>query len=338
MDRQPLDTRNRGEEISLYDLLRVFWKEKWLILLVTLLCVSIAIGYLYRVKPIYEAKAMIVAPISKDLIKLNAEIGRNYLSQYMLPQVTAENIYNFFIITLLSDSVKQDFFLQNDATLNLSLGANRLPVLVEEVPRSKILKYAVSIRSPESNQAIAWLKRYIAFANEKAVSEFVSGVNNENNNLASSIKQKIDQSIDLAKNERLNRISQLKEALNIANITGIQSQIKGYVARDYPTMMYERGSLALAAEIKVLSARKSDEPFADSLRKLINDHNFYSNIVVDPNAVKMFRFDGQIELYDTSTRTKMRLILMLSLMIGFVLGLMASLLRNGMLKSLLNNP
>ncbi|MDF1555813.1 MAG: Wzz/FepE/Etk N-terminal domain-containing protein [Deferrisomatales bacterium] len=62
----PFFVPQEDDEINLIDLLRMLWKRKWLIVLVTVLGASAAGAYALRATPLYQARAVIAPPEQKQ--------------------------------------------------------------------------------------------------------------------------------------------------------------------------------------------------------------------------------------------------------------------------------
>lgn len=95
-----------NSEIDLQSLVRSLWYRKWLVLSVMLLSILIALLYSYTVKSVYEAKLFLIQPTANDIANIN--YGRTQESG--LEPLKANAVYQVFLQTLDSESLRQDFF------------------------------------------------------------------------------------------------------------------------------------------------------------------------------------------------------------------------------------
>ena len=63
----------REDEIDLFELWDILWQQKKLIIMVTLLVVMMAVGYLMVTKPVYKAEVFFLPPLQQDVQALNLQ-------------------------------------------------------------------------------------------------------------------------------------------------------------------------------------------------------------------------------------------------------------------------
>lgn len=342
MDGQQLKPFYDNREISLIDLFNILWQQKILILTVTLVCFLLSTMYLAITKPVYEAKAYLVAPTLGDIAALNA--GRSNLKNSPLTPLNVDDVYQVFSDALISKSVQYDFFQniylpslskkkRNNVSKNKLFAAYANNITIKEDTKTKPVKYTIIARAENARKVHDWVKQYVDLANKKAISLMIQTVTIQNKELALQLQHQIDQKKQEVKSERLDRLAQLEEALKIAQATGVTNPIVMSDSKlDSVSMMYTRGSKALESEIKALNMRKNDDPFAHNLRKLESDYAFYEKLVIPTASIKMFRLDGGINMPDSSIAPKYKLILMLGLLGGIIIGCFVALLRGEFLK------
>ncbi|MCY1438802.1 G-rich domain on putative tyrosine kinase [compost metagenome] len=96
--------------------------------------------------------------------------------------------------------------------------------------------------------------------------------------------------------------------------------------------MYMRGAKAIRAELQVLQARQSDDPFILELRKLQDRLAFLKGIDVKPDNVAVFTLDSAAEVPETPIKPKKVLIIALGVVLGGMLGVFIALVRYMMRK------
>lgn len=106
MEVKNLNTEKSWDDISLLELSSILWKQKFLIIIITISCVFIGVIFVLQVKPVYEAKAFITAPTQGDISALNFNRGQNLL----LPVISRDEVYKIFEHELVSHRVQREFF------------------------------------------------------------------------------------------------------------------------------------------------------------------------------------------------------------------------------------
>jgi chain length determinant protein (polysaccharide antigen chain regulator) len=93
------------------------------------------------------------------------------------------------------------------------------------------------------------------------------------------------------------------------------------------SLTYMRGAKAIEAEMKVLEARQSDDPFIAELRSSQEQLSFLKTIEVRPENVSVFTLDSAADVPETPIKPKKPLIIALGLVLGGMLGVFAALVR-----------
>lgn len=341
MEGQLLVVNHQNNEISLLDLFNKIWKKKWLIVTSSFIGLLFSTAYLSVATPVYEAKAYIVPPLLQDINSLNQ--GR-YGSNNSGPlEITPKQVFKYYINTLTSEKIRRLFFKQ--IYLPLILNQQKTPVSENNLYHSfsanisimkdkqSILpsdKYIVTIRSNSQETSYDWAKKYIDLATKEALVRISNTINAQNLAFSNNIKQRITAIIEVARQKRFDTLEQLTEAFNISKAIGLENPVKSN-STSLNTLLYMRGSKALAAEIQVIKARKTDKPFAlETLRTLENEYNYYSKLLVPMNDVKMYRLDGFIDSPDIQISPRKMLILLQGMIAGLILGILTVLLRSAL--------
>ncbi|SCW62744.1 MULTISPECIES: LPS O-antigen chain length determinant protein WzzB [unclassified Pseudomonas] len=331
MRNDRIDARD-AEEIDLVELAQGLWAQKWLILSVTLL-VTVGAGlYAFLSKPVYESKLFIVPPTQNDIAELN--YGRGKSTE--LDIYSINYVYDVFARNLQGEYLRQKFF--NEVYLPSLSEVERkgaLDRLYERFSRELVIKglgkgtpdrFSITVQGIDPIQVTKWAKDYVQRASEAAESELIKNVTTEASVRARNLEQKIVSLRENAQRVREDRIQQLREALKIAESIGLNSPaINSTAAVDITVetgnkMDYQRGSKALAAEIKALESRSSDDAFIKDLRSLQMRYSFYHKLNIDPESIAVYRQDGSVEVPESSIKPKKGLILIVGFVAGLLLG------------------
>ena len=334
-----------ANEIDLIALARGLWGQKWLILAVTLLVTVGAAAYAFLSKPIYQAQLFIMPPTQNGIAELN--YGRGKSTE--LDPYSIKHVYDVFARNLQGESLRQTFF--NEVylpSLDESERKGALDRLYERFSRELVIKgagkdtpdrYSVTVQGKDPVRATEWAKAYVARASEAAESELIKNVTAEAAVRARNLEQRIVSLRETAQRIREDRIQQLREALKIAEAIGLTSpSINSTAAVDITVetgnkMDYQRGSKALAAEVKALESRASDDAFISDLRSLQMRYNFYRKLNIDPESISVYRQDGSVEVPQSPIKPRKAMILLLGILAGGVLGGFIALIRFAIVRS-----
>lgn len=333
------------DEIDLIALARGLWGQKWLIFAVTLLVTAGAAAFAYLSTPVYEAKLFIMPPTQNGIAELN--YGRGKSTE--LDPYSIKHVYDVFARNLQGESLRQTFF--NEVylpSLDESQRKGALDRLYERFSRELVIKgpgkgtpdrYSVTVQGGDPVRATEWAKAYVARASEAAESELIKNVTAEAAVRARNLEQRIVGLRETAQRIREDRIQQLREALKIAEAIGLTSpSVNSTAAVDITVetgnkMDYQRGSKALAAEVKALESRASDDAFISDLRTLQMRYSFYRKLNIDPESISVYRQDGSVEVPQSPIKPRKALILLLGIIGGGVLGSFIALIRFAVIRS-----
>jgi len=333
-----------ANEIDLIALARGLWGQKWLILVVTLLVTAGAAAYAYLSKPVYQAQLFIMPPTQNGIAELN--YGRGKSTE--LDPYSIKHVYDVFARNLQGESLRQTFF--NEVylpSLDESEREGALDRLYERFSRELVIRagkdapdrYSVTVQGQDPVRATEWAKAYVARASEAAESELIKNVTAEAAVRARNLEQRIVSLRETAQRIREDRIQQLREALKIAEAIGLTSpSINSTAAVDITVetgnkMDYQRGSKALAAEVKALESRASDDAFISDLRSLQMRYNFYRKLNIDPESISVYRQDGSVEVPQSPIKPRKAFILLLGIIAGGALGGFIALIRFAVARS-----
>ncbi|WP_434557975.1 LPS O-antigen chain length determinant protein WzzB [Pseudomonas sp. Z5-35] len=328
-----------AQEIDLIALLRNFWIQKWLVVGVMFVVTVGAGAFAYLTKPIYEARFYISPPTQNGIAELN--YGRD--SSTELEPYSIKQVYDLFARNLQSETLRQTFFRDVYLpSLEESQRKGPLDRLYENFSRVFMVggpgkdtpeRFSVIVQSDDAAEATEWVRVYVQRASEISKAELIKNVTSEAAVRARNLEQRIVSLRDNAQRIREDRIQQLREALKVAETIGLKTPvINSSAAVDITVdtgskMDYQRGSLALAAEVSVLEARASDDAFIPDLRTLQMRYNFYRMLKVEPDQVSVYRQDGNVEVPQTPIKPDKLAILLKGMILGLILGLGAALMR-----------
>ena len=207
--------------------------------------------------------------------------------------------------------------------------------IVLHIPKKKedLVFTSISLEGPSSEQVASHLNAYTDYVISKLVKKLIADLYSLRDRKIELLEQEVRSKREIANLQRQDRIALLEEALAVANAVGINEM----GANDkYTTSgqninimnldeLYLRGNKALGAEIKVLKARVSDDPFIDQLRTLQEGLETLRAIKVDSSTIAPVSIDLQAIVPEKPERPKKFLVLVISILMGGMLGLFVAL-------------
>ncbi|BAP80163.1 chain-length determining protein [Pseudomonas sp. 10B238] len=336
----------RDDEIDLVELVKALWSQKLIIVCATIAGAAIALAYALFSTPVYEAKATVLPPLLSDIASYNAGRTESSENQSQLKPFTVDEVYAVFTRNLRSLSLRRDFF--KDVYIpSLPEGARTAPrdqlwskfneiVSIRTPDKQRTELVEVAVQQSEPDQAAAWANELISRASEASERDMQLNVSSELDIRIRSVERRIASLRSTAQQRREDRIAILKEALVVARAVGMDSPqvTAGRTSSNEElsefidgSLTYMRGAKAIEAEMKVLEARESDDPFIPELRSSQEQLSFLKTVEVRPENVSVFTLDSVAEVPETPIKPKKSLIVALGIVLGGMLGVFVALIR-----------
>ncbi|MCW2270307.1 Tyrosine-protein kinase etk [compost metagenome] len=326
-----------GNEIDLIELVREIWSRKIFVVLAVVLGALVGLAYVLLVTPVYEAKGLVIPPTQNGIAELNN--GRT--KETDLAPYKVSEVYGVFTRNLRSETLRRRFFEEQylpslsaeerNKSQNSLYGEFSRALTVALIDKNDPDRYSVIARYPDPEFAEKWVRLYIEQAGLIAKAEVINNAERESQVRAKNLAQQIKTLRDTGRQGREDSIIRLREALRIANAIGLREPplITGRLSAEVSAGMggdltYMRGSKALEAEIKNLEERQSNDPFIGNLRALQVSYAFYKNLVVEPEQVSVFRFDGPVEVSDAPVKPKRVMSVVGGAFVGLIVGLLVA--------------
>ncbi|TCD21216.1 chain-length determining protein [Pseudomonas sp. IC_126] len=334
----------RDDEIDLVELFKALWQQKLIIIGITIVVTVCAAAYAFLSRPVYEARAMVLPPFLSDIAAYNA--GRNASTQNSLKSFSTEDVYAVFTRNLKSLSLRraffQDVYLPSLTETRRASPEDRLwasfndQLTVRAPDKQQPDMLEVRVEHEDAEQAASWVNDFVARAASAAKDDMQRNVISEIDARIRSTERRIASLRSTASQRRQDRIAVLQEALVVAKAVGMitpqvtagrtssSQELEEFVDG---SLTYMRGAKAIEAELAVLEARKSDDPFISELRSLQEELSFLNTIEIDPNTVAVFRLDSAAQPPQTPIKPKKMMIVALGLVLGGMLGIFVALIR-----------
>lgn len=344
------------EEISLRDLLAVLWHSKGLILAIVTMTTILAASYVFLSAPVYRAQVLARAPFANELINYSHIIATfddsqsptNRASKDPSPTAalpagsTSDDVYQAFLHQLQSVRVRRDFFekiylpAHADATTNSAKDLlwsqlnQELTIPTPGSPQSATSVEKITLQGKDPNKIAEGLNQYIEMVNQAGRQELANYLEQLRQTHIRDIDIQIEGLRTVTAAKRINTLSQLSDALKLAEATHIVTPLSaGNLVASYegPTL-FLRGSEALRTEIDLLKTRTNDDPYIAELPDLLYARSLLEKLDIDPTRLTVAIIDQAAVPpgYPISPRKKLTIIL--GIVLGLIFGTLAALARH----------
>lgn len=336
------NTHQNNDEISLIDLMKIFWQQRITILTTVLITLSISIAYLFYAQPLYESKAIIEIPNSIDLGQLNKPAFHNP-DEKQLKIYTASDIYSIFTKNLQSEKLKEQFF--NEVYLPYITQTTQIKSI--EAAYSKFLKhlkikqdiiknkqdpneaanYLINITSTSSQQSDTFLKTYINMAQTMSMSDLNKDWNEQLKGKVLTIKSEIAAIKELSKKYNADSLVTLHQALNEAK----KEKIDHFNSNNTNNSHFESfmlGTRILKLRIKEIQQSELSLNLINKYRELEGNYKYYSSSIKTLNVIQFYQLDGEVHSPEVPVSPQKSLIILMGLMIGLFMGCIGTLFVN----------
>ncbi|MCZ4310114.1 LPS O-antigen chain length determinant protein WzzB [Vibrio atlanticus] len=347
-----------NDEIDLRQLFKALWDGKLLIILVTALFTSSAIGFALLAQEWWSSEAEITKAELQDRMMYQQQVkqfqpafsiyqanGSASGSEELDYLVDSQVIFQRFVDLFNSNNNKQAFLKQSaefqdikdnhfanaaeiteDATRKLYIAwlARTSASLADK--KDKDAPYVLSFQSMTKESSFELLNSYITFTElqvrEGVFDHLEALVFGERNEL---LQQKMVLE-SKARNRLLVEIELTKSALKIAKAAGVDTPLLSGNARDFYAI--ELGSKALQEKIKILESVKNLTVLEPRLQQITAQLDMLDNIEIDRTVdFQAFRYLSNVEQPTTRDKPKRALIVVLGTLLGGMLGVAIVLIR-----------
>jgi chain length determinant protein (polysaccharide antigen chain regulator) len=302
----------QDDEIDFLELWEWIWTQKLLIMGVMILAMMGAGVYLKVATPIYEAEVFLSAPLLEDLVLLNQkDVAKG--------TTTPDGVFQDFLNNLLSKQGQKNFKKVMPTERGTKLDLKRF----KKNGQSFV---SVTFQSTDAEQSAEWVNGYVKFVTLKTKKDLAQNFYAILKQERTYVSNAISSLIEGAVRRRLDRVTQLEEALEIAQAAGIHDW--NHQALNELKMEYMRGTKAITREIELLKIRKSDAPFIDGLHELQEKLLYLNSIKLDEGLVHPVRIDEIAVVPKEPIKPRKIMILVLAFLFGGLLGVFCAFIKH----------
>lgn len=333
-----------ADEIDLFELFQSLWQQKVLIVIITAVITALAVLYALTATPIYQAQASLVQPRAYAIQGYN-EGRMEAFRNTGVKELSVGDVYNVFKTNLNSLQLRTAFFEevfvpslsaeeQENSRESLLRKFNTVLSVKQGDPKSNPSLYRVSVELDDPMLAADWVNQYVEYAIAVTKLELKNNIEAEQKLHIDALSVQTKSLLDTAKRKRQDQINLLKEALYIAESIGLESaspqsdkaSLGGnrYIDND---LIYTRGAKTLRAQLAVLEARTSDEPFIEGFRELNTRLELLQAFQLDDSNVSVVLIDEVAEVPSKPIKPNKKIIVAVGVLVGGMLGVFAALIR-----------
>lgn len=334
----------QNDEIDLFELVEKLRKDKLWIIFFICFSTTIGGGYAFFSAPIYQAEVKISPPSSRHIAELN-QLSRVTFTpdSDSISKITTATAYEYFLQTLESSSLRKKFYsipdieeFYNPESLPLSQIWDKYndSVIVQK-PNGNSLYTSLKISASDPDIAANFANRYVDLALEIAKTSLISDFEEERYQSKAQTLATIKSKQDTYVSQIQLELAKLREAKNIASELGFDRQTPhNRFASDNDNLMvdeirrlYSQGTIAIAAEIKILKSRIKDESLIPDLIDLKQKLAFLNSITLDKTKIKSAIIDFEATTPLNPIKPKKVIIIALSIVLGLIIGVIFVLIR-----------
>ncbi|PHI31825.1 hypothetical protein CRN84_22150 [Budvicia aquatica] len=333
----PMFQAPKNDEIDLFDLIAQLWKKKHWIIGCMLITTLLAAVYAFTAKEQWTATAVVDAP--------SFETMDNYYQGYRLlegnvekptsSEEVADKLFKQFISLAGSYNELSKFVSGSDYFKKLAEGKDeqsRARLLNDIIDNVKLTKekdssiYSLSFPAATAIEAKNLLEKYVSVVNSNISKTQYAQLTTQIENKKQTLKNQMDAIKNIAEEQRLEEIQNIKMALTVAEKTNIQKPEITSLTKLDNNSLFLLGKDALSAMSQGIEKQPlvMSDDYYDLQRQWINLNNFK----VDRADAKGFSYlKSPMEPIDRD-KPRNGLILVLGCLVGLIIGTCFILINN----------
>lgn len=347
MEAKSLGTK-KSNEINFSDFITLLWRYKLIIFGITSAFALAGIAYSYLSTPVYRSQATITPPPEKSLIELR-KIQSLLVQAGYKPNnadlITTETIFSRFMHDLNSHRYKKEFlsrpdvlnyFKKNDGSTNKAIKDFNKALKISLPKRKPYHKISLSLSTTSPELSAKWLSEYISYSESRFIQELESDITAQITAMKHNLSNVIISKKENYKSKVQEEISNLKEALYIADEIGLENPLATESIFYSPSLviemrnLYHLGSRALSAELKALEKRSKgiSTGSISGLAEFQFQLELLSNATLDSSQLSSMTLDLVPEEEERPIKPRRIFISALSLLFGLFVGVTVAIINH----------
>lgn len=341
------------DEIDLFELLETIWKGKFIIAAVTLLCLLVAGGAIWWMKPVYSSTVYFLPPTDIGLQEMNklSRVDAKFRA------FKVDDVYQMFLENLTSSELRQAIFEKYQLESYYAPNLANQPLEQQQLDQERALarlRADLNLALPGRNATTQERSLQLAMkksptevaaiaqdvyekARIKTINDIFHAITTDRDALISQYQENIRILMISTAKQREDRLIQLNEAIIIARSLdraepgefSPDANIHGVINQGLP--LYSLGYRYLEAEKDALLKRENNEPFIPGLRELQVMVESLQEMVIDQDKFQVVRLSQAALPATKPDKPKPALMIALSGVAGVMLGTMLALVRQAII-------
>lgn len=300
---------NNNDELDLLDVIAQLWRGKVTIIVATVVMMIIAGLYLVVAKEKWTSEAIITTPSAGQVANYNAALNVLY-AQY--PQDK-----------LAINDLQRQLFGRFSASISALSGSLQnleepLDLKVDQVVKGQNDPLSITFSAESAKQAQQELTKYIQTVNDDVVDDFGADIKRNLAVKERELGESLISQVEVAKDKKQQRIEVLKQALKIAEASGIDKLELRQAEFLSDDTLYLLGTTSLNAMIVNESTKPLpfDDHYYATQRALLS----IQNLKIQVDNLQSYRFIMKPDLPIRRTSPKRTLTMLLAIVFGGVIG------------------
>ena len=333
----------QNDEIDLFELFESLWKEKLLIVAITVLITLLGGLFAFLWPPTYQASVHMLPPSLSDVAELSKLGVLNSSQSQSQSQAYAQFLQllksNQVHKELLRDKELQKALFKEPVSVQKGLKALDKLAVVNEPKKGPSVTIELTFNSQDpkiaADAANALVKLAVAAYREQIAEAFMSAKSQE----LRALKSERDSLVNTHAQRISSEVAKLKEALLIAKTLKLQkpgqyidiqtsNEPRATAVTEELRYLYSQGEEALKAEIQTVSAREKNLSSVAGLADVDQRIALLNNVSFDADMVMPLTIDLAAEPPEQRIKPKRSLIVALSAVVGGMLAILFVLIRN----------
>jgi LPS O-antigen subunit length determinant protein (WzzB/FepE family) len=327
---------NPNHEIDIAEIWNATVKHWKLIGIITAVFGLIAILYLSVTPKIYKSTATLTSANLSELNKLDNGLDLLDLSQ----DKAFKELYRILTQADLQFNFhKKHIFSETEQNLSIAPAFNNFQkkLTISNTSKKNTFKsIEMSYISSNPDLSSQILKQFVNEANEKLNSVYIDNYNAKLTSAKRQIQRLIDELTNTANQEAEIEIYQLKEAIDIAkalNIatpassTSFNNLVLDGSLNSQSIPLYSLGYEALELRVKSIENRENNGLFIEGYTTLKAQLDALNSITPPKEKLTLFSYEQTPFSHPTPIKPKPALILSLALLLGFMIGMLAAIIK-----------
>lgn len=333
-----------SDEISLIDIWFFLVRQKWVIAVCLLLSLLAGVAFIIFGPKKYEVSVNVEQPFPEDLVALNLAMAPFEITG--LQPVTREGVFAYAARYLQRERTIQRYFQEIYLTTEGRDSGDRWNErefrkakknvsITKPDERRQTTDYGLTIIANQPEKAAKLAEGFVSIVREESVADLRKDLKNNVALATQDTERQIRALREVVDRKTSDRLVQLKEALAIAQASGIVEPV--ILSERLPTQdrlksvaeneaLYTLGVKNLSAEIAQIQEREDNDAFIANLRDLELKNAYLKQVDLANVPVKTFALDREIYVPQIGKPSK-SLVLLMACVVGAVIGISFAVLR-----------